>query len=43
MALVTMLMAFGASPAFTAGIGANILNLLVIGALVGRQRLRLAY
>jgi MFS family permease len=30
-------------PAFTAGIGANILNLLVIGALVGRQRLRLAY
>jgi hypothetical protein len=27
-----MLMAFGASPAFTAGIGVNILNLLVIGA-----------
>jgi len=43
MALVTMLMAFGASPAFTAGIGANIFNLLVIRALVGRQRLQLAY
>jgi len=31
------------SPAFTAGIGANIFNLLLIGALVGRQRLQLAY
>lgn len=31
------------APAFAAGIGANILNLLVVGALVGRQRLRAAY
>jgi MFS family permease len=31
------------APAFAAGIGANILNLLVIGTLVGRRRLHLAY
>lgn len=31
------------APAFAAGIGANILNLLVVGTLVGRQRLRAAY
>jgi MFS family permease len=31
------------APAFSAGIGANILNLLVLGALVGRQRLRAAF
>ena len=31
------------APAFAAGIGANILNLLLIGVLVGRQRLRMAY
>ena len=30
------------APAFAAGIGANILNLLVIGMLVGRQRYRAA-
>ena len=30
------------APAFAAGIGANIFNLLVIGILVGRQRLRTA-
>jgi hypothetical protein len=31
------------APAFAAGIGANIINLLVIGILVGRQRLRPAF
>ncbi len=31
------------APAFAAGIGANILNLLVVGALVGRQRLAATY
>jgi MFS family permease len=31
------------APAFSAGIGANILNLILIGTLVGRQRLRVAY
>jgi MFS family permease len=31
------------APAFAAGIGANILNLLVIGILVRRQRLRPAF
>lgn len=31
------------APAFAAGIGANILNLVVIGLLVGRQRYRAAY
>ena len=31
------------APAFATGIGANILNLLVIGLLVGRQRYRAAY
>jgi MFS family permease len=31
------------APAFAAGIGANILNLLVVGMLVGRQRYRAAY
>ena len=31
------------APAFAAGIGANILNLLVVGTLVGRQRLTEAY
>jgi MFS family permease len=31
------------APAFAAGIGANILNLLLVGALVGRQRLRMSY
>ncbi len=31
------------APAFAAGIGSNILNLLVVGTLVARQRLRLAY
>ena len=31
------------APAFAAGIGANLLNLLLIGALVARQRLREAY
>ncbi|MBI3704340.1 MAG: MFS transporter [Rhizobiales bacterium] len=30
------------APAFAAGVGANILNMLVIGALVARQRMRLA-
>ena len=30
------------APAFAAGIGANILNLLVVGCLVGRQRYRTA-
>jgi len=30
------------APAFAAGVGANILNLLAIGILVGRQRLRAA-
>jgi len=29
------------APAFATGIGANILNLLLVGILVGRQRLRL--
>jgi len=31
------------APAFAAGIGANILNLLVVGLLVGRQRYRAAF
>jgi len=31
------------APAFAAGIGANILNLLVVGMLVGRQRYRAAW
>jgi MFS family permease len=31
------------APAFAAGIGANIVNLLLIGALVGRQHMRMAY
>jgi MFS family permease len=31
------------APAFAAGIGANVLNLLVVGMLVGRQRYRAAY
>ena len=31
------------APAFAAGIGANILNLLVVGILVTRGRLRAAY
>jgi predicted MFS family arabinose efflux permease len=30
------------APAFAAGIGANIFNLLMVGILVGRQRLRTA-
>ena len=29
------------APAFAVGIGANILNLLLVGILVGRKRLRL--
>ena len=31
------------APAFAAGIGANLLNLLVVGTLVARQRLTAAY
>jgi len=31
------------APAFAVGIGANILNLLVVGVLVGRQRYRAVY
>src|SRR3974390_587902 len=31
------------APAFAAGIGANILNLLIVGTLVGRGRMRAAY
>ena len=31
------------APAFATGIGANILNLLMVGLLVGRQRFRAAY
>ena len=31
------------APAFAIGVGSNILNLLVIGVLVGRQRYRVAY
>jgi hypothetical protein len=31
------------APAFALGIGANVLNLLVITMLVGRQRYRAAY
>ncbi len=31
------------APAFAAGIGANILNLLIVGTLVGRSRTRAAY
>ena len=31
------------APAFAAGIGANILNLVFVGILVGRQRLRISY
>ena len=31
------------APAFAAGVGANIFNLLVVGILVGRQRIRLAF
>jgi predicted MFS family arabinose efflux permease len=31
------------APAFAAGIGANLLNLLVVGTLVARQRPTAAY
>jgi cyanate permease len=31
------------APAFAAGVGANILNLMVVGLLVARQRYRAAY
>jgi len=31
------------APAFAAGVGANCLNLLLIGTLVARQRWRAAY
>ena len=31
------------APAFAFGIGANILNLMVVGTLVARQRFRAAY
>jgi MFS family permease len=31
------------APAFAAGIGANLINLLLVGTLVARQRLRAAY
>ena len=31
------------APAFATGVGANILNLLLIGVLVARQRYRAAY
>ena len=31
------------APVFAAGIGANLLNLLVVGTLVARQRLTAAY
>jgi MFS family permease len=31
------------APVFAAGVGANIFNLLVVGILVGRQRMRLAF
>ena len=31
------------APAFAFGIGADILNLMVVGLLVGRQRYRAAY
>jgi MFS family permease len=31
------------APAFAAGIGANLLNLLLVGTLVARQRFRAAY
>ena len=31
------------APAFAFGIGANILNLLIISVLVGRKRQQLAY
>ena len=31
------------APAFAAGIGANLLNLLLVGILVGRQRLRISF
>jgi MFS family permease len=31
------------APAFAAGIGSNVLNLLVVCVLVGRQRYRAAY
>jgi MFS family permease len=31
------------APAFAAGIGANILNMLIVGMLVMRQRMRVAY
>jgi predicted MFS family arabinose efflux permease len=31
------------APAFAAGVGANILNLLVVGVLVGRRRYRAVY
>ena len=30
-------------PAFTTGVGANILNILIVGLLVARQRSRAAY
>ena len=31
------------APAFAAGVGANVLNILVVGVLVARQRYRAAY
>jgi hypothetical protein len=31
------------APAFAAGVGANFFNLLVVGILVGRQRMRAAF
>jgi len=31
------------APAFAAGIGANILNILIVGTLVMRGRLRVAF
>ena len=31
------------APAFAAGVGANILNMLIVGLLVARQRSRAAY
>ena len=31
------------APAFAAGVGANVLNMLVVGVLVARQRYRAAY
>jgi predicted MFS family arabinose efflux permease len=31
------------APAFAAGVGANILNLLIVGVLVGRRSYRAVY